>query len=465
MVEHGAVGAEERDRHIPHIGVAYAGGTISSIQTKFGYREGGHVRDLVGILQDTHPTFVSGRFTIGQPRVVFTGLSENIIEENRIHLDDTLEEMVDSGEYDAIIVPHGTDSFGLTAQHTNRRVSLIRKVIARGMKIIFTAAEDDIDVPNTDAWDNLMDSFDAAIDPTLEPGVYGSFHKRIIPAEYIVKQPYLGPGRFNFMDSRSEEYAQALAASLNRSIEIADRLYQYLHGGKSIADLVTDEQFGQVLKAIQDGTFTSFDSFLKPATPLTDEELAAEFANMNVMQDPLHRVFEYRVDLDRPNHFDMAMALKEIWLFPEARATLLTLYHSGTANTIDSNSAVTTIVSGLRERRGMALFAVTETGEPVDLHAYETSVALREAGLIPLYDMPKDAAMVKLWWATEQTNNPVELIDLMLRNLVGEIDENRIHREDIDKLKKLYQDSWAPIQQAYTQRAPESIFWESWFRR
>lgn len=260
------------------------------------------------------------------------------------------------------------------------------------------------------------------------------------------------------MDSRSDEYTEAFFAAQERSALLADKLYQHFHG-RSLADEITDEEFERRLKMLETGVEET-----TTIPELTQEEIEA-FAQMDVMQDPTHRVFEYRVDFDRPNHFDMAMALKEVWLFPEVQATLLTLYHSGTANTTDTTSAVTDLVRGLRERRGIVFFAVTENHEPVDLHAYETSVALRKAGVVPLYDMPYHAAMVKLWWATEQTKNPAELIDLMQTNIVGEVDESRIHRDDVEELKKLYTASYAPIQQAYSQRAAQDIFWESHFRK
>jgi len=457
MVELETTGREETSPRRPHIGVVYAGGTISSIQTRFGYREGGHIRNLVEILQDRHPDFVANRFTLGQPQIAYTGLSENMTEQNRQNLTDILEGMVDSGSYDAVLVTHGTDSFELSAKFAKQRESLIRKIRAKGVRIIFTAAEHDIDEPETDVWNNLMDSLNVAASP-LEPDIWAVFHKKVIPAEFVVKQPYNGTKQFSFMDSRGDEYAEAFVGAQERSALLADQLYQHFHG-KSLADEITDEEFERRLKALETGTEEDV------AIPtLTQEEIEA-FAQMGVMSDPTHKVFEYRVNLDRSNHFDMAMALKEIWLFPEVQAVLLTLYHSGTANTVDPNSAVTDIIRGLRERRAITFFAVTENHEPVDLHAYETSVALRKAGTVPLYDMPYHPAMVKLWWAVEQTKNPAELIDLMLTNLVGEIDESRIYREDIEELKQIYTASSEPIQRAYAQREGKSFFWESYFRK
>lgn len=62
-----------------NIEVVYAGGTISSFATPGGYREGGHVVDLVGKLGEKIPDF-KDRFALGQTQVAYTGLSENMDE-------------------------------------------------------------------------------------------------------------------------------------------------------------------------------------------------------------------------------------------------------------------------------------------------------------------------------------------------------------------------------------------------
>ena len=128
MIELGITRSEEMNPERPHIGVVYAGGTISSIQTKFGHREGGHVRELIDILQEKYPDFVENRFTIGPPQVAYTGLSENIIENDRKHITDVIESMVDSGLYTGILVTHGTDSLELTAKYIKERESLFKKI-------------------------------------------------------------------------------------------------------------------------------------------------------------------------------------------------------------------------------------------------------------------------------------------------------------------------------------------------
>ena len=68
---------------------------------------------------------------------------------------------------------------------------------------------------------------------------------------------------------------------------------------------------------------------------------------------------------------------------------MLTLFHSGTANTnpnrLDLN--VAKLVGDLRREYGIVCFGVPENEESVNLRTYETGVALREKDLVPCYNM------------------------------------------------------------------------------
>lgn len=390
LVDDPAVAREGVNRTIPHVGVVYAGGTISSVQTKFGYREGGHVRNLMEMLQERNPNFINGRFTLGEPRVVFTGLSENMTQKDRKTMKQTLTEMVDSGEYTSIVVTHGTDSLDETARlDLAKDKEFIKKLHAAGVKIIVTGAEYDADHPETDVWDNLEGSLDTAVDDALEPGVYVSFHGRVIPAERVIKKPYTGaPSKFDFLDEKSPEYAEAWGIAQKRMFDLEFELKYHL-----------EKIYGW-------------------------EGLGGGGVRW------------YVVSMDRTNHSSI---MTEFRNQEPTRAILLELYHSGTANTTDSPLAIDKLVRQMRQQRpGLVFFAGTENHEPVDLHAYETSVKLREAGVVPLYDMPSWVARTKLRWAVKQSQTPTEMIDLMLRNRVGEIDESRINWDDIEELKDLY---------------------------
>jgi len=74
----------------------------------------------------------------------------------------------------------------------------------------------------------------------------------------------------------------------------------------------------------------------------------------------------------------------------------------------------------LSTERGIALFAVTENGEPVNFGGYETSVKLQEAGIVPLGNMAHDVALAKLR-LIDPTFEADQLKQEMLTNRVGEL--------------------------------------------
>jgi L-asparaginase/Glu-tRNA(Gln) amidotransferase subunit D len=131
----------------PVIEVVYAGGTISSLATLQGYREGGHVVDLVGQLEEHIPGF-KDKIILGATEVAYTGLSENIDERYFDDIGRKVSEALDRSPH-SIIVTHGTDSMEQTARAFQARFA--NELKAKKTKIILTGANDDISVPSTDA--------------------------------------------------------------------------------------------------------------------------------------------------------------------------------------------------------------------------------------------------------------------------------------------------------------------------
>ena len=145
----------------------------------------------------------------------------------------------------------------------------------------------------------------------------------------------------------------------------------------------------------------------------------------------------YDVNVIRRNHEELLKYLE----FHDIKAIILNMYHSGTANVVTPGQSVVALVERLRKEKGIVVFGVTETGEPTDLHKYETSVALREVGVVPLYDMTKQVAEAKL---NMLANLPAdECILAMLKNFTGEISANMIDQADIETLLELYQNPQA----------------------
>lgn len=361
----------------PTVEIVYAGGTISSLVTAEGYRIGGHAMDLVEELTQRVPDFEE-QFNIGQREVAYTGLSENMEPTcwNDIH--DKVVEALDRDPR-GVLVTHGTESMEQTARYLNEKLKDV--LIEKGAKIILTGANDDISMPETDAWDNLQFGLECIIGDA-PPGVYIAFHGKLILAEKAVKKP------FDYEHDRAMIY-----------IENDDPKY--------FIALKKQKEHDDSIIAEMEATF--------------DEDPANS------------HVVEYAVNVIRPNHDEFL----EFIASQKLSAVLLRLYHGGTANTENPSMDVAKLVDELRKDKGIVFFAATENGEPVDLHAYETSVKMRQAGVVPLYNMPLSVALAKLRLIDPNITGS-HLIKEMLTNKAGEIDEARIVAEDISQLVELY---------------------------
>lgn len=363
----------------PVVEVIYGGGTISSLATAEGYREGGHLVDLAGGLSARIPDF-EDRFALGKKEVGFTGLSENMEPED---CDKIEEKILDALERDprGVVVTLGTDAMEQVARRLDTEE--MRQLLAdKEARLILTAANDDISSSMTDAWDNLEFAFESAVGNS-HAGVYVAFHQKLIPAERVVKKP------FDFENDHSMSY-------------IANDDPEYFAALQK--QKVQEDQI------------------------ITDMEAAFENKTYN------NGIVSYEVNVVRQNHD----ALLEYVNSHSIRAVLLTLYHSGTANTENPQSSVASLVERLRLEKGIVFFGVTENGEPVNLRGYETSVKLREAGVVPLYDMPKAVAQTKLRLIDGETTG-AQLVTAMLTNKAGEITESTIVSDDIDQLIALYE--------------------------
>lgn len=357
------------------IGVVYAGGTISSLATPQGYREDGHSVDLVDRLEERVRNFKNS-FELGGTQVAYTGLSENMDEGYWQNITSATKDSLQRNK--AVVITHGTDCMEQTARHLQKALGEI--LTKNGARVVLTGANEDLMHPQTDAWDNLVFAFESA-GKAFGNDVFVGFHRRLIPAGLVVKEPFNGR-EMNYVSSDSAEYQNAI----NQQTHQNNRLIAELTG-----------RLGD-----------------------TDKSRAVEYPVNVVRHD--HQTFLTQTDRQTEQPL---------------RAILLTLYHSGTANTEKPALSVAELVMKLRKKR-LVFFGATENGEPVDLHSYETSVRLREAGVVPLYDMHKDVAMAKLAVLTGHDLSNLELIDAMLRNTVHEIDESRVFAGDVKQLKALY---------------------------
>ena len=214
--------------------VIYAGGTISSLATAGGYREGGHVVDLVGGLEERIPGFTKN-FQIGNRQVAYTGLSENMDEEYWNEIEGATQRAINN-DPNGVVITHGTDSMEQTSRRLQRRLK--EQLRQRGIKVVITGANEDLAHPKTDAWDNLTFAFESC-DAEQEPGVYVGFHRRLIPADLVVKEPYNG-SEMNYISMEDPEYIQAVETQRAQSAEIVARLNETIGADPSRAEYVLE---------------------------------------------------------------------------------------------------------------------------------------------------------------------------------------------------------------------------------
>ena len=356
--------------------IIYAGGTISAIATADGYREGGHVIDLVAELARLMPDF-KDRFNVGHPAVAFTGLSEDIEPKHWLAIEKAVSEAL-SRKPQAIIITHGTDSMAQTAQFLRGKFLKILK--KSGTKILLTGANDETLHPKTDAWDNLVFTFESASND-VTPDVYIAFAHRLIRGDKAVKEPYSGRN-MAYTSISDPNYKASLSRMENHAKWLRNRII------KTFPDVSADTK----------------------------------------------RVISYDANFVRDDHRAL---LEHIETHPTA-AIIFNLYHSGTANAENPHMSLAKLVRKLRVEKKIVSFAVTENNTPVDLTRYKSSSQLRLAGTVPLYDMPRIVAIAKLECLVGAKMPAVQLIQEMLKPRVDEIDKNLIRSDDIRKLLKLY---------------------------
>jgi len=354
----------------------YAGGTTTSSATPEGYRVGGHALNLVGLLEEHFPDF-KPHFKFGRKQVALTGLSENMDASDWAIIDtkvaSALERMVRG-----VLVTYGTDGMKQLAQHL--RTKFLDTLQTTGQRLVLTGANKGIEEPETDGWNNLMFGLESA-GGSATPDVYVAFDGKLIRGDEVTRLPFVPGGRTTFVSVHDPLYKSSLEQQQARSSDLITKLTK-----------TYDKQ---------------------------PNEASAIIYNVNIVRQ------------DHQELFDLLQTHKEV------RAILLNLYHSATANTEKPEQSVTALVAKLRAEKGIVFFGVTDNGEYANLQSDESAIKLKAAGVVPLYDMPKDVAFAKLK-LLDADLTPVQRIDAMLTNKVGEIDETRIIKDDIQTLKSLY---------------------------
>lgn len=359
------------------ITVLYGGGTISSIPTQEGYRAAHGGTDLLGMLMAHRPHSCEcfRHLAISEPITVYRGLSENIDLMYQRLIAEQIKDIIAEQNPHGILLTFGTDSMLQMARFLHAELGAL--LTEKNIAFVLTGANKDTTLPDTDAWDNLqlaLHSFGS-----LPSGVYIAFGGQVVAAEYAAMEPFDGSA-MRFGDIRSEEYAA--------------KVHQY--------DIRRQDQI-------------DFFNFVGE----TGREKHALLYAVN------------RIDL-----LDFSTLYTAVE-HAGVKAIIFILYHSGTANTVSATASVAALVEELR-LMGVTCFGAAENGEPVTLNAYETSAALRRAGMVPLYDMDYQVAFAKARYMMQIGVHPADYIAAMYTPCCGEIDLQRINIEHKEELIQLY---------------------------
>lgn len=320
---------------------------------------------------------ISGRpplkIKTGKPIFAYEGLSENITKND---LEDIIKavEVKLKGKAKGVVITHGTDNM----LHTARLLAnyFDERLTILNKVILLTGSIKGIDEEGTDVWDNLELALFSVNKITSKPGVYVAFNGVLTPGKDIVEEPYNGE-TLKYSNSNDETYIQKIARDHS-------------------------EQFKKII------------------------ELEKSLGHEESL------VYRYDVNQIRENHDEFLSVLK-----PDAKSVLLTLYHSGSANTLTPGVSIVDLMKQIIENTDAVVFAVTGNGEPLKLDRYETCIALRQAGVVPLYNMKKQVAFRKLQLLSSKFERQ-ELIIGMLKSYVGEIDEEQVVAHNIDELLTIY---------------------------
>lgn len=344
------------------VAVVLAGGTISSLPNSSGALVGGKVFNLLERLIEALPGSFNN-FNITKAAVAYRGLSENMMPKDHEMVLSSIKTVIKAGVR-KVVVTHGTDSMEQTARFVHKK--LIKLLKRKHVPVIFTGANEHIGKVQTDAWDNLELALNSP-EVTDKGGVYIAFGGKIVDGVKAVKEIFNGKW-MKYVEKGSEEYLRSLRDAQKTVLKLNSSISEKLGSLKNHS-----------------------------------------------------RVVEYEVNQIRENHSKFRKVINS----GRVKAVLFKLYHSGTANTADSKASVSKLVRELTDR-GIVCFGATENHEPTALNVYETSVSLKEAGLIPLFDMVYPVALHKLntYYSLSEDYSREDIVKLMLTDVVGEISKD-----------------------------------------
>jgi len=365
----------------PKVSLIYAGGTIEAIPSEVGLRE-----DLEGEL-DVLKQFLKERpdirkaIHISEPKEALRLLSENMSHGGRdwYKLSQIVAEEINNGA-SGIVITHGTDTMEFTAAALSFLLQdLAVPVILTGSSFPITDKRE-----QNDALDNLYNSLSFAGIGEVA-GVFVVFGGLVLEGTRVIKHVSWDDGRASFLDSGAKPVA-------------------FGYGGKFVFP-----------DGSQKWQATTKKNKVEPIGGFVWNEVT--FFSVKPDRDP--------TDLD---------CLIER---PGRRAVILEFYASGTAPARGAGEEFSLVPAVKRARnKGILVFATARGAGRIQFRDYVTAQELIRAGVIPLYDMTTSTAWVKLRWVLSQTQRDEDVVNLMMKNIAGEISEDLILRVSAENITK-----------------------------
>lgn len=274
---------------------------------------------------------------------------------------------------DAVVIAHGTDTMVYTAASLTYMLQGIK------IPVVLTGSNMPIEAPITDASQNMHDAMKVALDDRFR-GVY------------IV---------FSGIDGEPSDIHLGCRA---RKVRFAENCFKSINIDK--------------IGCLSKKRFSSYYSI-----NIINEKLLNKVALLHSGKEfALHDSFVDKVLFLKiypgfnPDYIDQIIDRKDV------KGIILEIYGSGTG-CVKGKYSLTSIVEKANSRNfSIPIFITSQQEGRVVMDTYSSSKELISVGAIPLKDMISEAAIPKLMWALGQANSKNDIINIMLTNYCGELD-------------------------------------------
>lgn len=354
--------------------IVVTGGTFGSKRNDKNSLNVSKEEEIVNVVKELleeNQNEVNFEYSIISPLII---LSESMNPKHWEIIINSILQEIQKTNYDGIVVIHGTDTMPYTASAIAYIENLSKKY-----PIILTGANYPVFFENTDAKINLKDSL-KVMKNFIEQNIIGSF---------IV---------FNGINDNVSDTNIHLGTRVKKDKWEKECYRSFYLGKKSLGELTAKNVF-------------DFDKILYNKIypkEIKYKNISVKFDDSNIMAIKIYPGLDPNILID---------------LFKGGKKYfLLEIYNSGTAPANNDKYSLIEPIKYITGNGGV-VFAISqhEGGKGAQMNLYETSISLKEAGIIPLGNMIWESAIPKLMLASANFNQKEDIIKYMQNNIAGEI--------------------------------------------